>query len=145
MSYQPSRHTVELEPADNVAITASLSEAKLAHDLTHIKVPGITPISQGMPRREFLILERKIQEGQMVGPQGGPLFTLAGSLDVVELHTQVAEGDINRVHKDLKAVFTVKDFHDDDTEFQGTVKEIRPLASTIKGAGLDASAVIPNQ
>ena len=71
----------------------------------------------------------------MVGPQSGPLFTLAGSLDVVEVHAQVAEGDINKIKTRLKAFFKVTNFDDQDSDFDdGVVKEIRPLASTIKGA-----------
>jgi multidrug efflux pump subunit AcrA (membrane-fusion protein) len=106
----------------------------LAYKLTRIKVPDQYQLNQAALKREFLILERKVNEGQMVGPQSGPLFTLAGSLDIVEVHAQVAEGDINKVRKGLTAVFNVTGFNDDDIPFEGKVKEIRPLASSIKGA-----------
>jgi multidrug efflux pump subunit AcrA (membrane-fusion protein) len=110
------------------AAKTGMHEADLAHMLTSVRVPDLKE------KREFLILERKVQEGQMVGPQSGPLFTLAGSLERVEVHAQVAEGDINKIKTRLKGIFKITNYRDEDTEFEGFVKEIRPLASTIKGA-----------
>lgn len=114
------------------AARTQLRDAELAHKLTRIKVPEPTLPSLG--RREFLILERKVQEGQLVGPQSGPLFVLAGSLQSVEVHAQVAEGDVNKVRRGLPAMFTVGGYQDEDVEFRGTVKETRPLATNVKGA-----------
>ncbi len=113
------------------AAETSLKDAQLALDMIQIRVP-ITS-SQGK-KREFLILERKATLGQMVGPQSGPLFTLAGDLGHMEAHAQVNEGDINKVRKGLTALFTIKDFNDEDIEFRGVVREIRPLANNQKGA-----------
>jgi multidrug efflux pump subunit AcrA (membrane-fusion protein) len=107
-----------------VANTA-YKEAQLALDRTVVKVPSANP-SAG--KREFLVLERHVNEGQMVGPQAPPLFTLAGDLDRVEVHAQVAEGDINKVRKGQAAVFLITTFADEEVEFRGVVKEIRPLA-----------------
>ncbi len=112
-----------------VANTA-LKEAQLALDMTWIKVPG--PLSAG-PKRDFLILDRKVHEGQMVGPQGPPLFVLAAGLDRMEVHAQVAEGDVNKVKRGQVAIFSVTTFADEEIEFRGAVKEIRPQASNIKG------------
>jgi multidrug efflux pump subunit AcrA (membrane-fusion protein) len=120
---------IEAAQAKQAAARTSLQEADLTQKRTSVRVPS----SVGN-KREFLVLERKVQEGQMVGPQSGPLFTLAGSLDHVEVHAQVAEGDVNKVKARLKGVFRVSNYHDEETEFEGRVKEIRPLASTIKGA-----------
>jgi HlyD family secretion protein len=114
------------------AAETGLKEARLALDQTQIKVPGNAD-STGS-RREYLVLDRKAQIGQMAGPQGAPLFTLAGDLSGMELRAQIAEGDINKVRKGLSAVFTLSGFGDEDIEFQGTVKEIRPLAVNVKGA-----------
>ncbi len=110
------------------AAKTGIDEANLAHALTMVRVPDL------QAKREFLILERRVQEGQMVGPQSGPLFSLAGSLDRVEVHAQVAEGDINKIKTRLKGVFKISNYRDEDTQFEGMVKEIRPQASTIKGA-----------
>src|SRR5262249_4476253 len=104
----------------------------LAHKLTHIKVPE--PLVHTLAKREFLILERKVQEGQLVGPQSGPLFVLAGSLQAVEVHAQVAEGYINKVRRGLEVLFTVSTYADEEVEFRGVVKEIRPQATNLKGA-----------
>jgi macrolide-specific efflux system membrane fusion protein len=113
-----------------VAKTA-LKEAQLALDMTYIKVPQLT--SAG-PKREFFILDRKVHDGQMVGPQGPPLFVLAGGLDKLEVHAQVAEGDVNKVKAGQIAIFNVTTFANDEVEFRGIVKEIRPQAANIKGA-----------
>jgi HlyD family secretion protein len=115
-----------------LAAETGLKEARLALDQTQIKVPGNAE-STGS-RREYLVLDRQAQMGQMVGPQGPPLFTLAGDLSGMELRAQIAEGDINKVRKGLRAVFTLSGFGDEDIEFTGTVKEIRPLAVNVKGA-----------
>ena len=113
------------------AAETGLKEAELALDMIQIRVPLTS--SHGL-KREFLILERKAFLGQMVGPQGGPLFTLAGDLAHMEAHAQVTEGDINKVRKGLAALFTITGFNDEDVEFRGVVREIRPLANNVKGA-----------
>jgi HlyD family secretion protein len=107
-----------------------IKDAELAHQFTTLRAPESNP-ARGW--REFLVLERKVQEGQMVGPQSGPLFVLAGGLDQVEVHVQVAEGDVNKVKANLAAVFSVTGYGDDEVEFRGTVKEVRPLANNVKG------------
>lgn len=111
---------------------AALREAEFARELLSVKVPD--PPSRSVAPREYLVLERKICEGQYVGPQAGPLFTLAGSLEQVDVHAQIAEGDINKVRTGLDAVFCVTGFGDADIEFRGTVREVRPVASSVKGA-----------
>jgi hypothetical protein len=111
--------------------------------MTQIRVP--MPSTQ-VSKRSYLIIDRKANIGQAVGPQGGPLFVLAGDLDHMEIHTQVAEGDINKVRKGLAAVFTLGGFAEDEVEFRGTVREIRPLANNVKGAVFyDAVVEVANQ
>ena len=123
-----------------VAKTAH-KEALLALEMTSIKVPSVT--SAG-PKREFLILERKVHDGQMVGPQGQPLFILAGSLDRLDVHAQVAEGDVIKVKPGHVALFNVNTFADEEVEFRGTVKEIRPQATNIKGGVYYATVIVVN-
>jgi HlyD family secretion protein len=106
-------------------------EAQLALDMTVIKAPSSARTG---PKREYLILECNVHQGQMVGPQAPPLFTLAEGLDRMEVHTQVAEGDVNKVKPGQVAFFTITTFADEETEIRGTVKEIRPQATNIKGA-----------
>jgi multidrug efflux pump subunit AcrA (membrane-fusion protein) len=123
---------VAMALARQQAARTQQQDAELAHKLTRIKVPE--PAVPSLGRRELLILERKVQEGQLVGPQSGPLFVLAGSLQSVAVHAQVAEGDVNKVHRGLAAMFAVTGYNDEDVEFRGTVQETRPIASNIKGA-----------
>jgi multidrug efflux pump subunit AcrA (membrane-fusion protein) len=126
------------------AARTQLQDAQLSHKLTRIKVPE--PLVPSALRREFLVLERKVQEGQLVGPQSGPLFVLAGSLQAVEVHAQVAEGDVNKVQRGLPAAFSVTGYADEDVECRGTVKEVRPLATNIKGAVYYATVIdVANQ
>ena len=113
-----------------IANTA-IREAQLALEMAVIKAP--TPTKSGT-KREYLILESNVHQGQMVGPQAPPLFTLASGLDRMEVHAQVAEGDVIKVKPGQVALFAVTNYADDETEFRGTVKEIRPQATNIKGA-----------
>jgi HlyD family secretion protein len=139
-----TRAGVRAAEARLLSAETALKEAKLLLDQTQIKVPGIAD-SAGS-RGEFLILERKVQIGQMVGASAGPLFTLAGDLSRMDLHVQIAEGDVSRVKKGLAAVFAVKSYGDEDLEFRGSVKEIRPLAINVKGAVYyDAVIDVANQ
>lgn len=128
-----ARAGIEVVRAKKQAAQTALKEAELAREMTQIKVPGILRLP-GVNVREFLVLDRKVNEGQMVGPQSGPLFTLAGSLDIVEVHAQVVEGDINKIREGLPALFKVKNYHDDESDFEGVIKRIRPLSIAIKGA-----------
>jgi HlyD family secretion protein len=86
-------------------------------------------------RADFLILECNVKIGQQVGPSSStPLFMLARDLERMEVHAQVAEGDIGRVKKGLIATFTVTAFSDENIEFRGRVKQIHPMPSSLKGA-----------
>jgi HlyD family secretion protein len=107
-------------------------EARLALDMAVIKVPSRS--ASGEPR-QYLIMEKKVQRGQMVGPPAPlPLFTLAGDLRRMEVHAEVAEGDIGPVRKGLKATFTVSAYREPEVKFPGRVKERRPIPANVKGA-----------
>jgi HlyD family secretion protein len=112
------------------AAETAQSEAKLALDQTAIRAPR-SPAG----KRRFHILERKVEPGQMVGPASSvPLFTLAEDLRCMEVHTEVAEGDIDRVRVGLPASFTISSSSESDRRFQGKVKQIRPTPASVKGA-----------
>ncbi len=122
---------IEAARARKLAAETVLEEVRLMQRLARISVPNFYLPKPDAGPREFLVLERKAHEGQMVGPQSGPLFMLAGNLDKVEVHAQVAEGDINKIRTALKAIFKVSNYSDQDSEFDdGRVREIRPLATT---------------
>jgi hypothetical protein len=71
----------------------------------------------------------------MVGPTlPAPLFTLAGDLGRMEVHAEVAEGDIGPVREGLAATFTVSAYRDPEVKFRGVVRQIRPVPANVKGA-----------
>ncbi|MBM4069882.1 MAG: HlyD family efflux transporter periplasmic adaptor subunit [Planctomycetes bacterium] len=121
-------------------------EAQLAFDLARVIVPRVSrhasantlasadTAASDLPPHDYLIVESKVQLGQQVGPGGPPLFTLARDLDRIQVLAQVAEGDIGKVKKGLLAAFTVSAFSDENVEFRGKVKEIRPVPANVKGA-----------
>jgi HlyD family secretion protein len=133
-----ARAGVEVAKAQLRSAQTQRKEAQLALDLTVVKVPTAPEAGtaqRATRRREYLVLERKVEPGQTVGPQSpAPLFTLAGDLAVMEVHTEIAEGDIDRVRKGLPAVFTISSSSEPDRQFRGTVKQIRPTPASVKGA-----------
>ena len=138
---------IEVARAKKQNMHTVLREAQLAHELTRIKVPSLSHLTPDQAKREFIILDRKVHEGQIVGPQAGPMFTLAGSLDIVELHAQVVEGDVSRIKPGLKVSFKIKNYNEEDADFEdGEISTIRPLSTNIKGAiYYDAVIVVKNR
>jgi multidrug efflux pump subunit AcrA (membrane-fusion protein) len=127
---------IDVARSKKQAAETALKEARLAHDMTRIQVPGVR--TWRWLSHEFLILDRKVNEGQMVGPQtgplSGPLFMLAGSFDVVEVRAEVVEGDRNRIRNGLTALFKIPNYDQDETDFEGVITNIRPLSNPVKGA-----------
>jgi HlyD family secretion protein len=118
------------------AAQTHLREAERVLDQTAIKIPMslCKSLPTGSQKRFYHVLERKVQLGQFVSPQTGPLFTLAGDLKLMEVHADVAEGDVGRVRKGQAAVFTVSAYWEPDIRFRGVVKDIRPVPINVKGA-----------
>jgi HlyD family secretion protein len=77
-----------------------------------------------------------VQLGQSVAPPfSAHLFTLAGDLQHLEVHAQVAEGDVGKVRKGQPVTFTVSAYAEEETPpFRGTVEQIRPMPVNEKGA-----------
>lgn len=123
----------KVEDANN-----QLKQAEVALEMTNLKVPLLTtPFSgsTGGGKREFLILDRSIEVGQVVGPMpSAPLFTLAANLSQMEVHTEIVEGDVGRVQAGQTALFTINSYDDSDQKFHGTVRTILPKPSNVKGA-----------
>jgi len=117
------------------ASTIALQKAKETLARTEIRVPGqcCTETAAKVPHR-FLILDRQVQLGQFVTPQGPPLFTLARDLEYMDLHVNVAEGDVGRIRPGQSVRFSVQAFTDEEVPFTGTITEIRPLGVSTKGA-----------
>jgi HlyD family secretion protein len=107
-------------------------EAELALAMTVVRVPGEPAAGAKMT---YHVLEKKVQPGQLVGPPASfPLFTLAGDLRRMEVHAEMAEGDIGRIRKGLGAVFTVSAYWEPEVKFRGTVRDIHPVPANVKGA-----------
>lgn len=133
-----AKANVEMAQAKQKDAENQHKQAVLARDKTELKVPLLpSSLSTGMgaKKRDYLILERNVKVGQMVGPVGnGPLFLLAGNLAQLEIHTEVVEGDIGRVRSGQPVHFSISSFDDPDLKFDGTVREILPVPSNVKGA-----------
>lgn len=125
----------------------ALALAEVALSKTVIRAPILRATDDGSPvgalldtsgtakKRKFLVLDRKVSLGQMVGPiVQGHLFTLAGELDTVQIESQVAEADISKVSKGLTADFTVASYSDTETPFKAKVSDVRLLPVNDRGA-----------
>jgi hypothetical protein len=67
-------------------------------------------------------------------PASAELFTLATDLQDLQVHAQVAEGDIARIKKGLEATFTVSAYTDADQVFPGRVKQRKLMPNSQQGA-----------
>jgi multidrug efflux pump subunit AcrA (membrane-fusion protein) len=86
-------------------------------------------------KRSFLVLDRKVSlNQQIVPPASMQLFTLAGDLERMQVHTQVAEGDVNKITRGMPVEFTVSGGGDAEPTFQGKVEDIRLTPSSDHGA-----------
>ncbi|HLH28418.1 MAG TPA: HlyD family efflux transporter periplasmic adaptor subunit, partial [Acidimicrobiales bacterium] len=93
-----------------------------------------TAPAEGRSARSFTVLDRHVSLNQEVGPPASAqLFTLAGSLERMQVVAQVVEGDINKIRRGLEADFTVAG-GDGDAAFKGTVEEIRLVPTSDRGA-----------
>jgi HlyD family secretion protein len=122
-----------------VAAEAKVNEARVAVSLAE---EGLGLLTVRAPI-DGVILERKVVKGQLIGPPASAqLFTMAGSLEQMEVHAQVAEGDISRIRLKLPVEFTVYAYSDGNVRFSNkdtstedcTVTQIRPMPNNIHGA-----------
>jgi HlyD family secretion protein len=85
-------------------------------------------------QRKFIVLERKVELNQQVGPPlSAQLFLLGGDLAQMQCVALVAEGDIGRVRRGQRAEFTVSNYGD-DVLFTGSVADVRLLPTSDHGA-----------
>jgi HlyD family secretion protein len=101
-------------------------------------VPGVGALApegeKPQGKRKFIVLDRKVELNQQVGPPlSAQLFLLGGDLAQMQVIAQVAEGDIGRVRRRQEATFTVSAYGD-DVVFPGQVADIRLLPSSDRGA-----------
>ena len=110
-----------------------------SHSRQHLNRSGVGTLApEGTTpqrKRSFIVLDRKVSLNQEVGPPASAqLFTLAGSLDRMQVVTQVAEGDIFKIRRGLAADFTVAGGGDNEPAFHGTVEDIRLVPTSSHGA-----------
>jgi HlyD family secretion protein len=125
--------------------------AELGVKLTRVEVPVLAPPSGSkdsgpgvgelapagtvpQTKRKFIVLDRKVELNQQVGPPlSAQLFLLGGDLAQMQAIAQVAEGDVGRVRRRQRADFTVSTYGD-DVMFNGKVSDLRLLPTSDHGA-----------
>jgi HlyD family secretion protein len=130
----------------------AVEQAQLGLDLTTVRAPwprGMRPTSGADPEASkvrYLILDRKVERGQMIAPPiSAQLFTLVPDLNRMQVFAQVAEGDIAKVRKGLRATFTVSAYAEDDYHFDGTVSQRRLKPTHVQGAVYYSAVInVPN-
>ncbi|HEX5269341.1 MAG TPA: biotin/lipoyl-binding protein [Gemmataceae bacterium] len=114
-----------------VPVMARSSESKVSPPgVGELAPPGTVP----QTKRTFVVLDRKVELNQQVGPPlSAQLFLLGGDLTHMQAIAQVAEGDIGRVRRGQPAQFTVSTYGD-DVMFAGKVADLRLLPTSDHGA-----------
>ena len=104
-----------------VEAQAALSQAETSLNYTTIKSPI-----------DGVVISRAVSVGQTVSASTSAptLFTIAGDLRQMEVHTSVAESDVGQLRQGMRVEFTVDAFPDDT--FSGTVKQVRYEATTVQ-------------
>jgi HlyD family secretion protein len=116
-----SRADVEAAAATIEQARAALDQAQL--DLSYTRI--VSPI-------DGIVISRNIDVGQTVAAsfQAPTLFTIAQDLTKMQVDTNVAEGDVGKIHEKMAATFTVDAFP--TRVFQGVVRQVRDNATTIQ-------------
>jgi HlyD family secretion protein len=116
-----SRADVDAARANLLQSQAALDEASLNLGYTRI----VSPI-------DGIVLSRTIDVGQTVAAsfQAPTLFTIAQDLTKMQVDTNVAEGDVGRLHGGMEATFMVDAYP--GRVFRGAVRQVRDNASTLQ-------------
>jgi HlyD family secretion protein len=116
-----SRADVEAADAGIQQARAALDQAQLSLSYTRI----LSPI-------DGIVISRSIDVGQTVAAsfQAPTLFTIAQDLTKMQVDTNVAEGDVGKLHEKMDATFTVDAFP--TRTFKGRVRQVRDNATTIQ-------------
>lgn len=116
-----SRADVESADAGIQQARAALDQAQLNLSYTRI----LSPI-------DGIVISRSIDVGQTVAAsfQAPTLFTIAQDLTKMQVDTNVAEGDVGKLHEKMEATFTVDAFP--TRTFTGVVRQVRDNATTIQ-------------
>jgi HlyD family secretion protein len=136
------QHVKEAEDARRLAeLNVSFTSVRvpvLARTNEGKEAPGVGALAPGgkapAAKRKFIVMDRKVELNQMVGPPlSAQLFLLGGDLAQMQVVAQVAEGDVGRVRRGQAAEFTVSAYGD-DAQFAGKVSDLRLLPKNDHGA-----------
>jgi HlyD family secretion protein len=93
------------------------------------------PATGPQPRRSFVVLERKVSLNQVIGPPASAhLFTLAGDLQRMQVTALVAEADVLKVARGMKAQCALNGAPEGEPAFAGKVEEVRLTPASDRGA-----------
>lgn len=83
-----------------------------------------------------LVIDRKVTLNQLIAPPvSAQLFVLAkDDLSTMQVHAQVAEGDIGKVRIGQEASFQVYAYSEGDARFKGSVMQVKPMPTSVQGA-----------
>jgi HlyD family secretion protein len=114
--------------ADVGAADAGIQQARAALDQAQLNLSYtriLSPI-------DGIVISRNIDVGQTVAAsfQAPTLFTIAQDLTKMQVDTNVAEGDVGKLHAKMDATFTVDAFP--TRTFPGVVRQVRDNATTIQ-------------
>ena len=115
------RADVDASQATVLQAQAALEQAELNLSYTRI----VSPI-------DGIVLSRTVDVGQTVAAsfQAPTLFTIAQDLTKMQVDTNVAEGDVGRLHAGMEATFTVDAYP--GRLFRGEVRQVRDNATTLQ-------------
>jgi HlyD family secretion protein len=107
---------------------ASLAQASAALEQAETQLAYTTIVSP----IDGVVISRDVDVGQTVAAslQAPTLFTIAGDLRKMEVHTSVAEADVGRIEAGMAVEFGVDAYPSE--RFPGVVKEIRFAPQTVQ-------------
>jgi HlyD family secretion protein len=110
------------------AMEASVQQTSAALHQAEINLKYTTIVSP----IDGVVISRNVDVGQTVAAslQAPTLFTIAQDLTKMQVDTNVAEGDVGKIHPGMPVTFTVDAYP--GKKFNGTVRQVRDAAQTIQ-------------
>ncbi|MET0988862.1 MAG: efflux RND transporter periplasmic adaptor subunit [Steroidobacteraceae bacterium] len=139
----PSQQDLDVAEASAARADAQLRASKASAAQAKATLNAVqTDLSKAAIRSPIngVVLVRSVEPGQTVAAslQAPVLFTLAEDLKRMELHVDVDEADVGKVHEDQPATFTVDAYP--DRVFRARIKEVRYAAAAAKSTGTGTSS-----
>ena len=110
------------------AALASVSQANAALTKSRVNLAYTTVVAP----IDGVVVSRSVDVGQTVAASlsAPTLFTIAGDLRKMEVHTSVAEADVGQLREGMEVRFTVDAFPRE--QFKGVVRQVRYEAQTVQ-------------